>query len=429
MHVSVEAPSKLERRITITVPVEKMTEAYDKQLTKLAKNAKIAGFRPGKAPLNVIKQRYGDSARKEALSEIIQSSLYAAINQEKLNPVGVPAVEPKVVEPNQPLEFVATFEVMPELEGFHFKLETLEKKVASITEADIEKVLEHLRMQHVHWKKVEREAQNKDQVVIDFRGAINGVAFAGGEARDYSLILGSKTMIPGFEEGILGMKTGEDKIIPITFPENYPSKDVAGKVAEFTIKVIAISQPELPELDEAFIKKLGIKTGNLADLQTEIKKNLERELERVVNLKLKNQLFDVLLEQNTIEIPHAMIEQEANRIHDEVHPHHGQPHQHTKEEMARFDEIAKRNVALGLLVAEIVKQHTLSVNASRVQDYLAKITAAYEDPAEVMKWYANNKRAQAEIEMHVLEDQVVEKLLEQVQVTHKMVSYNELVNS
>ena len=164
-------------------------------------------------------------------------------------------------------------------------------------------------------------------------------------------------------------------------------------------------------------------------MQTEIKKNLERELERVVNLKLKNQVFDVLLEQNTIELPHAMIEQEANRIHDEVHPHHGQPHQHTKEEMARFDEIAKRNVALGLLVAEIVKQHTLSVNASRVQDYLAKITAAYEDPAEVMKWYANNKRAQAEIEMHVLEDQVVEKLLEQVQVTNQMVSYNELVNS
>ena len=242
MQVSVEAPSKLERRLTVVVPVETLNQAYDKRIASLAKNAKIAGFRPGKAPLNVIKQRYGDTARQEALSEVIQSSLYAAIDQEKLNPVGVPSVLPKMIVEDQPLEFVATFEVLPEVENFSFKLSNIEKEIATITDADVEKVVDHLRSQHTTWKKVDRAAQDKDQVVIDFRGSIDGVTFAGGDAHDYPIVLGSKTMIPGFEEGIIGMKAGEDKVVKITFPENYFSKEVAGKVAEFALKAINISR-------------------------------------------------------------------------------------------------------------------------------------------------------------------------------------------
>ena len=287
----------------------------------------------------------------------------------------------------------------------------------------------HLRTQHTRWIKADREAQDKDQVLIDFRGTIDGIAFSGGEAHDYPIVLGSHTMIPGFEEGIVGMKTGEEKSIPVTFPENYPAKEVARKAAQFGIKVIRISQPELPALQEEFIKKLGVKTGKLEDLYAEVKKNLERELERVVRLKLKNQVFDVLLKQNPLEIPGALIEREASRIHDEVHPHHGQSHSHTKEEMVQFNEPAKRNVALGLLVAELIKQHKLSINAERIQAYLNKMATAYEDPAAVMKWYANNKRAQAEVEMQILEEQLVEKLLENVQVTEKNISYHELINS
>jgi trigger factor len=429
MQVSVETLNKFERRLTVVVPVEKITEAYDKQLTKLAKNAKIAGFRPGKAPLSVVKQRYGDTAQQEALSEVIQSSLYAAINQEKLNPVSTPTVEPKMVLPNQPLEYIATFEVLPEIENARFELETLEKQVATIKDADIERVLEHLRTQHTRWEKVDRAAQDKDQVVIDFRGSIGGVVFAGGEAHDYPIVIGSKTMLPGFEEGIIGMKAGDEKVITIAFPENYFSKDVAGKSAEFELKAIQVSQPKLPEMDETFVKSLGVKTGELADLQTEIRKNLERELDRVVNAKLKNQVFDKLIEQNPMDIPKAMIEREAARIHDQVHPNHGHEHSHSAEEMAAFDQAAKRNVILGLLMSAIMKQHNLSVSKERVQARVQSMAAAYENPAEVLDWYVKNKRAVAEIEMQVLEELVVEKLLEQVKVTEQMLEYSELMKT
>jgi len=428
MQVSVEAPSKLERRLTVVVPVEKLNEAYDKRIANLAKNAKIAGFRPGKVPLNIVKQRYGETARQEALSEVIQSSLYAAIDQEKLNPVGVPTVEPKMITPDQPLEFVATFEVLPEIENFRFDLNSLEKQVATVTDADIEKVLEHLRSQHIRWEKVERAAQEKDQVVINFRGSIDGVAFAGGEAHDFSLVVGSKSMIPGFEEGILGIKAGEEKVIKVTFPADYPSKEVAGKIAEFALKAISVSEPNVPEINEALVKKLGIKSGVIEELCAEIRSNLERELEKTISIKLKNQVFDKLIEQNSIEIPKALIEREAARIHDQVHPHHGHEHSHSKAEMAAYDQAAERNVILGLLVAEVIKQQKISVNKERVQAQIAKMAAAYEKPAEVLEWYAKNKRAYAETEMQILEEQVVEKLLEQVTVTEKMLSYSELMN-
>lgn len=428
MQVSIEAPSKLERRLTVVVPVEKLNEAYDKQITNLAKSAKVAGFRQGKVPLNVVKQRYGDTARQQALSEVIQSSLYAALDQEKLNPVSVPTVEPKQIVPDQPLEFVATFEIMPNIEGFRFDLNTLDKEVSSITDADIEKVLDHLRAQHTRWKKVDRACQDKDQVVIDFRGSIDGVAFAGGEAHDFKIVLGSKSMIPGFEEGIVGMKANDEKTIQVTFPENYFSKEVAGKVADFAIKVISVSEPELPEMNETFVKSLGIKSGNIEELHAEIKRNLERELERVVNTKLKNQVFDKLIEQNPLEIPKAMIEREASRIHDQVHPGHGGKHSHSPAEMDAFNKAAERNVVLGLLVAEIIKQNKLSVDKERVKKQMEKTAAAYENPAEVIEWYAKDKRATAEIEMQILEEQVVEKLLEQVSVTEKVISYSELMN-
>ncbi len=429
MQVSVEASSKFERRLTVVVPVEKINEAFNNRINHLAKNAKIAGFRPGKAPLTVVKQRYGETAQQEALSEVIKSSLYAALDQEKLTPISVPTVEPKMVMPNQPLEFVATFEVFPPLENVRFELATLEKEVATITDADVDKVLEHLRTQHITWKKVNRAAQTKDRVMIDFSGSIDGVVFQGGEAHDYPIVLGSKTMIPGFEEGIVGMQPLEERVIKITFPENYFSKDVAGKNADFAIKVINVFEPEMPELNDAFVKKLGVKSGEVESLRTEIRKNLERELNNVINAKLKKQVFDKLIELNQLEIPKVLIEREAARIHDQMHPDHKHEHAHSPEEIAAFNKAAERNVCLSLLVTEIIKQEKLAPNKARVQAEIEKITSAYENPKEVLDWYAKDKRAYAEVEMQVLEQQVVEKLLERVQVTEKMISYSELITN
>lgn len=427
MQVSVEAPSKIQRRVTVVVPVQTLDIAYDQRIVKLSQTAKINGFRPGKVPLDVIKQRFGDSARQEALSEVIQSSLYSAMAQEKLSAVGVPMVEPKTVIPGQPLEFVATFEIIPVVESVNFNITTLEKQVSVIKDEDVDRVIDHLRQQHTTWTKVDRVAQDKDQVSVDFSGSIDGVVFQGGEAHDYPIILGSKTMIPGFEEGILGLKAGDHKVISVTFPESYFAKEVAGKAAEFKINVLKVMEPKLPEVDAAFIKKLGVKSASLDDLRVEIRNNLERELERIIKLKLKGQVFDKLLEQNELEIPKALIEREAGRIHDELHPHHkGHDHGHSEAEMAMFNDAAKRNVTLGILVGELVKQHKITPDNDRIQAYIASVSAAYENPAEVSKWYSSNKQALAEVQMQVLEEQVVEKLLEGVQVTEKLLSYQEL---
>lgn len=429
MQVSVEAPNKLERRVTVIVPVEKLEEAYDKRISNLAKTAKVNGFRKGKIPLDYIKQRYGDSARQEALSEVIQKSLYAAINQEKLNPVGVPMVEPKTVLPGQPLEFIATFEIMPEVMSVLFNLNTLEKQIATIQEVDIEYVIQHLRQQHTKWDEVNREASVNDQVVIDFRGTIDGERIEGGEAHDYPVVIGSHSMIPGFEEGIVGMQPGEEKVIPVAFPENYFSKEYAGKQAQFTIKLLRVLQPNVPEVNQAFIQKMGVKSGNIDDLKVEIKKNLEREAKRVIKEKVKKQVFDHLLAQNPLDIPKAMVEREAKRIHDELHPHHaGKEHGHSEAEMATFNDSAKRNVILGLLVARLLKDHQILPNKERVTAHIEQLASVYENPQEVVKWYGTDKRSKADVEMFVLEEQLVEKLLENIQITEKEVSYNELIN-
>lgn len=429
MQVSVEAPNTLERRVTVIVPIEELEAAYDRFLSKFSKTAKIKGFRPGKIPLNYIKEYYGDTARKEALSDVIQKSLYSALNQEKLHPVGVPMVTPKTVLPGKPLEFTATFEILPEIAEVQFDLTTLEKQVATIQEEDIDFVLQHLRKQHTIWNSVDRPCQDKDKVVIDFKGFIKGKEIAGGKAEGYSIILGSNTMIPGFESGIVSMNKGDEKVVIANFPENYFSKDHAGKAAEFTIRLHEIFEPKLPEIDADFIRKMGVKSESLVDLRAEIKKNLERELKRVIKEKVKQQVFDHLLEKNPIEIPKALIEREAKRIHDELHPHHtDKEHEHSQAELASFNESGKRNVALGLIVAKLLRQYNIVADKERVKAHVQQLATVYENPEEVEKWYLTDKKSKADVEMYILEEQLVEKLLENVEVKEVMISYSALIN-
>jgi trigger factor len=430
MQVSVESPAKLKRRLTITVPVERYKTAYDKRVSQLAKTAKVKGFRPGNVPISHIKQIYGDSVRQETLTEVIQATLYEALNQENLKPAGVPDIEPKNIIGDQPLEYIASFDILPDIGAVVFESKGITKLTSKIAEQDIDNVIDRLRDQHVTWNEVERAAKNKDQVVIDFRGSIEGKVFPGGEAHDYPIMLGSNAMIPGFEEGLIGTKAKDEKTITVTFPENYFAKEVAGKVAEFSVQVHKVSEPEFPEINADLVKKFGIPTGSVDELRAEIKKNLERELERMIKIKLKSTVFDLLIEQNSIEVPDVLIAKEAQRLHAEMHPHHGdQPHNHSDEEMAEFNEAAKRNVLLGLIVSEFVKQTNLTPDATRVQEHISKLATAYENPAEVIKWYTSDKRRRAEIEMMILEEQVIEKLLEKVTVTEKEMSYADFLKA
>lgn len=428
MQVSVEVSNKLERRLTITVPADRLNTVYNEKISRLTQTAKINGFRPGKIPLDVIKKHYGKAAHDEALNEVLTQSFYAALDQEKLKPVGTPMIEPKALIVDQPLEFTATFEVLPEIEAVQFNVDTLEKEIASIGEEDIKKVLDYLQEQHTTWREINGAAKINHKVIIDFSGSINSEKFPGGQANNYPIVLGSNVMVPGFETGIEGMQVGEERIITVQFPSDYFAKEVAGKFAEFAIKLNKLFEALPFEFTPEVVKKLGVKSGLLEDLQGEIRKNLEREMERVIQLKLKNKVFDKLLEQNAFEVPNALIKQEAARIHDNVHPHHGhEDHHHSEEEMAEFNKAAKRNVALGLLVSEIVKQSKISLDKEKVKAALARLIGVYEDPEKVAKWYENNQNAYAEIEMQVLEDQVVAELLKKTTLTEKKLSYNELI--
>lgn len=428
MQVSVETLSTLERRIKVIVPAERLTEVLEQRIVQLAKSVKIAGFRPGKVPLKLVRERYLDSARQEALGDLLQSSIQEAIVQEKLNPASSPTVEPLSVSAEGPLEFVATFEIVPEITSVQFEPKNLEKEQVKIADADIDLTLERIRKQQAQWKNVERAAAMGDRITLNFLGKLDGVAFKGGEAQDYPMTLGDGRMVPGFEEGIVGMMPGDEKTIEVTFPAEYFSKDLAGKLVSFELKLLTVSEPVLPELDADFIRRLGVKSGEIEDLRAEISRNLMRGVTQMLQTRLKNRVFSMLVEQNPIEVPKAFIEREAKRLHQQSHQHGHADKScgHSADDLAELDKIAKNNVLLGLLVSGLVRQHQLTIEAAQLQSYLEEIASSYEDPADVVRWYNSNAGALNELRMQLLEEKVIEKLLDGIQLAEKQLSYAEL---
>ena len=427
MQVSVEKVSNVERRLTITIPANQVEEAYTKQINRFAQSANIKGFRPGKAPLSYIQQKFGNDARTEALNEIIQKSLYEAITEQNLRPVSTPRVEPKTIMANQPLEFVASFEILPEIEKVQFTLATLEKLNVDVLGDDVDRVIEQLCKQYTKWNVVERPAQTTDRVVIDYYAIFEGKPDIENKIQNFPLELGSNKMLPGFEEGLIGAKAGEERTLNLSFPADFTIAERAGKPVDFVIEIKQVFEAEIPQLDENFIKRLGVKTGLLHELEDQIRQSLEQERDRLVKEKLKEQVFSQLLEQNPLDVPQSLIASEAKTIHDEIYPQH-QPHdhhQHSDDEMAAFNDIAKKRVALGLLIAEIAKQSNLKADKERIQQRIIEIALAYENPQEVVEWLSADERRSG-IEAQVLEDQVLDKLMQGVTVTEKAMSYAEL---
>ncbi|ATR83951.1 trigger factor [Pseudomonas defluvii] len=427
MQVSVENTSALERRMTIGVPAERIETEVNKRLQQTARRAKVPGFRPGKVPMSVIRQRYEDAARQEALGDLIQATFYEAVVEQKLNPAGAPAVEPKVFEKGKDLEYVATFEVFPEFAVAGFESIAVERLSAEVADADLDNMLEVLRKQNVRYEVAERAAQNEDQLNIDFVGKIDGEAFAGGSAKGTQLVLGSGRMIPGFEEGLVGAKAGEERVLNLTFPENYQNLDLANKAAEFTVTVNSVSEPKLPELTEEFFAQFGIKEAGVDGFRAEVRKNMERELRQAIKTKVKNQVMDGLLAANPIEVPKALLENEVNRLRVQAVQQFGgniKPEQLPAE---LFEEQAKRRVVLGLIVAEVVKQNELKPDEDRVRELIQEMASAYQEPEQVVAWYYKNDQQLNEVRSVVLEEQVVDTVLQKATVTDKSVSYEEAV--
>lgn len=428
MQVSVETTAGLERRMTVQVPEERIASEVDNRLRQLARTTSIKGFRPGKVPFKMVQQRYADQVRQEVLGDVIQSTYFEAVTQQKLRPAGYPSFEPKSLEQGKGIEYVATFEIMPEIELAGFSGVTIEKPVAAVTDADVDAMLDTLRKQNAGWHAVERGAADGDRVTIDFLGTIDGAEFQGNKGENVPVTLGGKRMIAGFEDGLVGAQAGEERTLDLQFPDNYGYKEVAGKPVQFKVSIKQVEEPLLPELDDAFAAKFGVE-GGISALRGEVRANMERELEQRLSNLVKQQVMDKLLEINDITVPQALIMQESQALAQQMRENMQLPADKSGSlSPSMFEEQAKKRVTLGLVLAELVQRHNLKVEADALRRKVEQMAAGYDQPEEVVKWFYADKRRLGEVESLALEERVVEWVLGQVQVTEKSQGFNDLMN-
>ena len=428
MQVSVETTQGLERRLTISVPAEQIEKAVSDSLKNEAKRARIPGFRPGKVPVSVINKRYGAAIRQDITGEVMQRNFIEAIIAEKLNPAGAPTFVPGETDAES-FQFVATFEIYPEVELKGLDAIEVEQPKAEVTDADVDAMIETLRKQHATFEAVEREAADGDKAKIDFVGSIDGEEFEGGKAEDFELQLGSGRMIPGFESGVEGHKAGEEFEIDVTFPEDYHAENLKGKVAKFAITLKEVQAANLPEVNDEFAKLFGVVEGGLEALKAEITKNMSRELEQALKANVKDQVLNGLLEQNEIDLPKALIDGEVNVLRQQAMQRFGQQSANMPELPADlFTEQAERRVKVGLLLGEVIKTNELKAEDERVQALIASMASAYEDPSEVVEYYNSNQEMMQNMRNVALEEQAVEALLKSAKVTEKEVNFEEFMN-
>lgn len=429
MSISIETLEGLQRRVTIIVAADKIEAAYKEQLKGYAKNARVDGFRKGKVPHSIIEQRFGVAARQDVLSDEMQRAFFDAVIAEKINLAGRPTFIPNNYQPGQEFSFSVTFEVFPEVELKGLENIEVEKPVVEITDADLDKMVDVLRKQQATWAESQEVAKAEDRVVIDFVGSVDGEEFEGGKATDFVLAMGQGRMIPGFEEGIVGHKAGEQFDIDVTFPAEYHAENLKGKAAKFAITLKKVENIVLPELTEEFVKKFG-NAKSVEDLRAEIKKNMQRELNNAVTARVKNQVINGLIEQNDIEVPAAAVAEEVEVLRQQAVQRFG-----GKSEMAAqlpaelFEAEAKRRVQVGLLLSTVIGSNELKVDDARVEAMIADIASAYEQPAEVVEYYAKNRQLTENIRNVVLEEQAVDAVLAKAKVTEKAMSFDELMQS
>ncbi len=431
MQVSVETISGLERRMTVQIPKDKLDQQVQAKLKQLAGRVKLQGFRPGKVPMNVIKQRYGGQVEQEVMGELIQSSYMEALDQEKLRPAGMPHIQPgEGADDSGEVSYTATFEVYPEIAIKGLDSIKIEKPALEVAETEIDEMLETIRKQRKEWKEADKAAENGDQVTLDFDGFMDGEAFEGGSAKDYPLELGAKRMIPGFEDQLIGIKAGEERTLTLKFPEEYHSKELAGKDVEFKVTAKKVESPELPEINDAFAESLGVTEGGLQAFREQVKSNMEREAEQKIRTQIKQQVLDGILEQNPVELPKVLVDSEINNLIQQQRQAMGMTEANQSQDIdpKLFEDQARRRVALGLILSELVKQNELKVEPAKLRKTIENIAASYEHPEEVVKYYYGDKERLAEIENLTLEDEAIDWVVTQATVTDKKVSFNELMN-
>ncbi|GBL04725.1 trigger factor [Glaciecola sp. KUL10] len=431
MQVSVETTQGLERRLTITVSADSVDSAVKQRLQQLAKTQRINGFRPGKVPVSVIKKRFGAAVRQEVAGDVMQRNFYEAIMKEQITPAGMPTFDLTKDVDGEDLEFVATFEVYPEVEVKGVEELEIEKAVVEITDKDLDNMMETLQKQHATWKDVKRKAKKDDKVVIDFIGTIDGEEFDGGKAEDFPLELGKGRMIPGFEKPLVGAKKGEEVTAEVTFPEDYHAEALKGKDAVFNITVKNVEGLSLPKLNDEFAVLFGVQEGGVDALKAEVKKNMQRELDQTLKSQLKEAVIAGLIEKNDIEVPQGLIDQEINVLRDQAKQRfeqQGQTAAMPELPADLFQDNAKRRVSVGLLLGEIIKTEELKADQDKVDTLIETAASAYEDPQEVIDYYKGNNELMQQMQNLALEEQAIEVVVSKAKVTEVEKPFDEIMN-
>jgi trigger factor len=430
MRVSVESGKGLKRKLKIQLPAEQFDKAFDARLKSIAKTAKLAGFRPGKVPLKVIKQKYGASVKEEILNDLVQRSYGQAIAEAKLKPAGLPQIDAKPAKPGQDVEYTASFEVYPEIKLGDLQKLKIQQPVVEIQADDIEKMLDKLRQQRAEWVEVQRPARDGDRLRIDFEGTIDGETFEGGSAQNISLVLGKGQMIEGFEEQLVGINPAAERIIKVKFPKDYPKSELQGKKAEFKILCHAVAEQKLPEINEDFIKSYGVSEGGVDALKKELRQHMERELAENSRSYVKRQLMDGLLEMHKVELPDVMVDQEIQQMQQQALQRMGMPTgaaAHLPRHL--FEEKARRRVALALLFAKITEDKKIKVASGAIKARIEQIASQYEQPEQVVQYYMSNKNLFRQVESMVIEDQIIGDLLEQAKTSKQDMRFSELIEA
>jgi trigger factor len=430
MQSNLEALGQLERRLTMAVPVADIDKQVDERLKQLARTVRMAGFRPGKVPLKLVAQQYGPQVRSEVIGDAVEKSFSAAVRDQNLRVAGYPRIERKEPAGEDRLEFSATFEVYPEVQLGDVSNVSIERPTLTVTDAEVEKTIAVLRKQRTRYEAADRAAAQGDRATIDFTGTLDGVEFDGGKGTDVAFVLGEGRMLPDFEAGVTGMTPGESKVFPVAFPADYQGRDVAGKTASFAVTLKAVEAPRLPEVDAEFARALGIADGDLGKMRAEVKANVEREVKKRLGGDLKNRVMQALFDAARPELPKSLVDMEVQRVVAGARADlqaRGLKMESMPIDPQIFEDQARRRVALGLIVGELVKKHDLAAKPQQVRALVDEHAASYEQPGEVVKWYYSQPERLAEFEGLAVEQNVVDWVLKNAKTVDKAVAFDQLM--
>lgn len=430
MELAQETQSALERRIDMAVPVSEIEKEVESRLKRMARTVKMPGFRPGKVPFKLVAQQYGAQARSEAIGAAVEKAFSEKLREQNLRIAGYPTIEPKEGAGSEALEFSATFEIYPEIVVGDLTQREIERPVLVVGDSEVDKTIEVLRKQRTSFVEVQRPAGDGDRVLVDFTGRKDGEVFEGGQAQDFPFTIGAGAMLKDFEAAVLGLGVGESKVFDMTFPDDYHAKDLAGQGVQFEVSLKRVEEPRLPEVNEDFARTLGIGEGDLAKMRQEVQANLEREVKRRLQARVKEGVMNALLEVTPVEVPKALVAKESEQLAENAKQDLETRGMKTKDipvDPAWFVEQAERRVKLGLILAELVKARELYSKPEQVRALVEEFAQSYEDPSEVIGWYYSQPQRLAQAESLVIENNVVEWVLANAQTKNKEVSFDELM--